>query len=137
MIGVKLWDMNTLMLIIPASTGIIYENQTWGTTCFNDFLEGMLIPTGLDFFEDNPEAAGFDLESLFPEGGHGFIDRTRAENIEKRLSAHVETEGIKVNWKKIDQSHEAWLHVIVSDGKFTTYSGLNGREAVFTWPNRD
>ena len=126
------------MLIVPAKTGVIYENQTGGTTCFQDSLEGILIPISNDYFSHNyKDSLHYQITSLFPEGSPGNIDQQIAKDIEQILSNHPETKGIKINWKNLKDSHEAWLHVIVNDSEGSSYSGFKNVEAVMTWSNSD
>ncbi|MBF0236813.1 MAG: hypothetical protein HQM12_03845 [SAR324 cluster bacterium] len=135
---VKLWGICSLMLIIPEKTGVTYENQTWGTTCFQDSLEGILIPISNDYLPKNYEdSLDYQITSLFPDGSSGYIDENLAKTIQNILTKYHESKGIKINWDKLKNSHEAWLHVIVNDSESDLYSGLKNIEAVLTWNNSD
>ncbi len=135
---VRLWDICSPMLIVQAATGVIYENQTWGTHCYHDSLEGILIPISNDYYPDEyHDSLDYRLSALFPEGSAGYIDEATSTEIARILKTYPETQGIHVHWEKLSSSHEAWLHVLLNDVEMAPYSGFDNREAVLTWRNSD
>lgn len=126
------------VLLIPAKSGVLYQNQTWGTQCFQDEIEGNLIP--LDS-EDKSTVHGIGfgdfVEKMFPKGSSGVITTDMGKEIEKFLGNSATMKGIQIDWEKFEESHEAWLHVIVNDSEFSAYSGIVDKKAILTWPNSD
>ena len=135
---VRLWDICSPMLIVPAKTGVIYENQTGGTMCYQDSLEGILIPISNDYYPDEyRDSLDYRIIALFPEGSAGYIDEATATTIQQILANYPETQGIQVHWEKLSFSHEAWLHVFVNDVEMAPYNGFQKCEAILTWNNSD
>ncbi len=138
LITMKLWEIASPMMIIPAETGVVYENQTHGTTTLQDSLEGILIPVNSEYNpKEYKKSISYQIESLFSEGSAGTISKEIAQKLETIFQNYPETKGISVDWEKLLESHEAWLHVIVSDTKYSDYSGLKNMKAILTWNNSD
>ena len=72
---------------------------------------------------------------------NGGLDRAAATYINSILMSEYESLVISVDPSKLDQSEEAWLHVIVNNyGKnqqFDAISGLGDCLGVLTWENSD
>jgi len=45
-VTVRLYELNGMALIVSASTGIVYVNQTGGHACYQCSQEGYLVPLG-------------------------------------------------------------------------------------------
>ncbi len=135
MIRVSLDDLNQCALVVPAKTGIAYENQAGGAQCARPSQEGFLLPLTHDAPLDQPELA---LESrvsaLFAPGDAGLIDARLAAKLEDILASSAFTRGISLDWSMLHASMEAWVHVSVD------HIGTLGHgrfAAILTWPNSD
>ncbi|MFD0725076.1 DUF6210 family protein [Lysobacter brunescens] len=137
MIHVSLDDLTQCALIVPAKTGIFYENQSSGAQCARPSQEGYLLPIAHDAPLDQPELAlESRVGSLFPQGNPGVIDKQLASKLEDILASSVFTRGISVDWSMLQASTESWVHVIV-DHIGTLGQGHQRFTAILTWPNSD
>lgn len=50
-ITARLYERNGLAMIVPARTGIVYQNQTRGHACYQCSQEGYLVPLGREGLE--------------------------------------------------------------------------------------
>lgn len=135
---IELSSLTQTVLVIPGNTGMVYTNQVGGTECDQPEMEGGIVPIEYDIQIENPlNSLTFKLCELFPEGNPGIIDQVCAENIQKLLDASPFTKGVEVNWNKLKQSKESWLHVTVKGTLDDTIDLENVNEAILTWPNSD
>ncbi len=133
---INLWNLCGAAVIIPASTGVTYSNQVNGTACFQEQLEGILVPLNNDYLPEEYELSlEFHLRSLF----HGpmTFNAEIGEQVQSALEQFQETKGVKVNMARVTESYEAWVHVTLHDVEFSSYAGFEGAEGVLTWPNSD
>lgn len=135
MIRVSLDDLNQCALVVPAKTGIVYENQAGGVQCARPSQEGFLLPITHDAPLDQPELAlEFRISALFAPSDAGLIDARLAAKLEDILASSALTRGISLDWSMLHASMEAWVHVSVD------YIGTLGHgrfAAILTWPNSD
>jgi hypothetical protein len=137
MIHVSLDDLTQCALIVPAKTGVVYENQASGAQCARPSQEGYLLPIAHDAPLDEPELAlESRISALFPAGGPGLIDARIAAKLEDILDSSGLTRGISLDWSMLQASTEAWVHVIV-DHIETIGHGHQRFAAILTWPNSD
>ncbi len=137
MIHVSLDDLTQCALIVPAKTGVVYENQAGGTQCARPSQEGYLIPIAHDAPLDQPQLAlESRVGSLFQQGNPGLIDKQIAAQLEDILASSRFTRGVSVDWSMLHASMESWLHVIV-DPIGTLGHGHQRFAAILTWPNSD
>lgn len=133
---IKLWNLCGAAVIVPASTEVTYSNQVNGTACFQEQLEGILVPLNNDYLpQEYEQSLEFQLRSLFR--GPVAFDTAKATRVQSVLERFQESKGVKVNMARIAESHEAWVHVTLHDVEFSSYSGFDGVEGVLTWPNSD
>jgi len=125
-----LYDLEQAVLLVPRKTGVVYRNQTHGTCCCQDELEGFIVPL-------SDLALTESLEALFPSGCYGNIDRATGEKIQDLLQADRRAEGIRIDWDRFEDSYEAWLHVRINDTGLSAWQGLEDHEGILTWPNSD
>ncbi len=136
---ILLWDLDYAGLLIPCSSGIIYQNQTGGNTCLQDSLEGVFVPLASEpmnhlealhgFFFEGPKWAGACARG---------IDEDTAVFIDILLARTPAYSGIRVNRGRLKDSHEAWIWVMIADPASTgVLEGFKALEAVLTWPNSD
>lgn len=135
---ILLYGLQSVGLIIPCASGVVYQNQTGGYACLQDTAEGVFVPLDSDptnhyealndfFFKG--KWAGYCMNGIDGETAD-FIDATLA-----RVSVHS---GIKVNWSRMKDSHEAWVHVTLADPSSTgLLEGFGATQAILTWPNSD
>jgi hypothetical protein len=58
-ITVLLYELDSLALIVPASTSVVYRNQTGGHACVPCHVEGYVVPFA---GEEHEEVALLDLQ---------------------------------------------------------------------------
>ena len=89
---VLLYEIGGLALIVPASTGIVYRNQTGGHACLPSQMEGYLVPLagemrtkceGLLSHFTGPKWGGWCSERIDAETADE-IDSVLADDIEAR-----------------------------------------------------
>ena len=135
MIRVSLDDLTQCALLVPAKTGIVYENQAGGAQCARPSQEGFLLPITQDAPLSQPELAlESRISALFPAGGPGLIDARIAAKLEDILASSGFTRGISLDCSMLHASMEAWVHVTVD------HIGTLGHgrfAAILTWPNSD
>jgi hypothetical protein len=134
---VKLWGLSGAALIVPQATNVVYENQVNGTACYHKELEGILIPLNNDCLPSNHHELLECYLTRFFEQITTEFDENDINNFNKLLHNFPETTGVRVNEAKIDESYEAWIHVVVEENSFSDFSGFGRFEAVLTWCNGD
>ncbi len=134
---VLLYELGGLALIVPAPTGVLYQNQTGGHACLPSQLEGYLVPFAGDV-RDKCER----LLSHFtgPRWGGWCSERIDEETADLIDSILVEMPGrdeIVVDRAKLDRSWEAWVHVKIAGPLLSLVEHCTPTEAILTWPNSD
>jgi hypothetical protein len=134
---VLLYEIGGLALIVPASTGIAYRNQTGGHGCLPSQLEGYLVP-----FAGEMRATCDRLLSHFtgPKWGGWCserIDAETADEIDRVLADVFRCDQIIVDRTKLDMSWEAWVHVKILGPLLGLVEHTEPKEAILTWPNSD
>ena len=134
---VLLYEIGGLALIVPASTGIVYRNQTGGHGCLPSQMEGYLIPLAgemrtkcdrlLSHFT-GPKWGGWCSER---------IDAETADQIDSVLVDILRLDQIVVDRTKLDMSWEAWVHVKIVGPLLALVEHDEPKEAILTWPNSD
>ena len=147
---IKLWEHVGLGLIISWPSGIIYTNQTGGTTCLQPELEGVFVPLRNECTE--PELALIspenDLWDYFTNGkwaGTGAtsgLDTEDADFIDELLTRVQLFPAIRIDRQRLKESHEAWVFVSITgdeSGRSPIFSGFEPypRTGVLTWQNSD
>ncbi|MEK7951936.1 DUF6210 family protein [Luteolibacter soli] len=147
---IELWDHVGLGLILEWPSGIAITNQTGGTSCLSPEIEGVLIPLRNDVTVPervliSPENELYDYFTGPKWRGTGAtngIDSNDADFIESVISKARLFPTIRVDRDRLKESHEAWIHVIVSgdepcDPPLFTGFGPYPRKGVLTWQNSD
>jgi len=134
---VLLYEMGGLALIVPASTGILYRNQTGGHACLPSQMEGYLVPLAgevrtpcerlLTHFT-GPKWGGWCSER---------IDAETADEIDSVLAEILRKDQIAVDRTKLEMSWEAWVHVVIAGPLLALVEQAEPIEAILTWPNSD
>lgn len=144
MIRVLLYEHVGTGLIIPASTGVVYVNQVGGTTCDQRELEGVFVPIGNDVsLEGQLISAENELFDAFRGSGQPF-SVADADRFDALVQAYARAHWIPMGLvrgdrERLEQSTEAWVHVIVDDGDpGMPVSGVRWpARAILTWTNSD
>lgn len=137
-------------LIIKWPTGIFYSNQAGGTFCIAPKEEGFLVPFGNDANENNifiskeDDLCKYFTGPEVPDEGaiHG-ISEKNADDIDDLLSGQMFMVTIKVDRKKLKESHEAWVHVLIYQNNINEalchFRGFNSfpLKGVLIWNNSD
>jgi len=134
---VLLYEIGGLALIVPASTGIVYRNQTGGHACLPSQMEGYLVPFAgemrtkcdrlLSHFT-GPKWGGWCSERIDPE---------TADEIDSVLADILRRDQIIVDRTKLEMSWEAWVHVKIVGPLLALVEHGDPKEAILTWPNSD
>ncbi|XXX73335.1 DUF6210 family protein [Sorangium sp. So ce134] len=104
---IELWYGIGLGAIVSFPTGVLYSNQTGGTSCNDPELEGAYVP--LD------EDAGEELYAYFAgpkhqgAGAMSGLDDEDAAFIEMVLAKHGLSRFISLDRSRLRESHEAWV----------------------------
>lgn len=128
------------VLIVEASTGVVYSNQVYGTSALHPELEGWLMPLpdqtrrlpGL--LDDHFQAEPYSLTGA---------DRTRGTGITEAtadwLDEVVLPNCARVDRERLDDSREAWVYLRVASESedFPLWVLDRPRRGVLTWPNSD
>jgi len=137
---IRLDFLESLGLIVPWPTGVVYETQTGGNMCDQDRLEGFLVPL-YDASQHPPRDYSDQLHKFFtgPKWGgecrYG-IDAESAQVIDAILSPSPL--GMSVDRSRLGDCREAWIYVTVKPEVGWAPHGLNWPDwAVLTWPNSD
>jgi len=130
-----------IMLIVEHASGVSYQNQVAGVACLHVELEGVLSPLDV-----GPEIAQKIQAGPYP-AGHVGISAETADDLDAALASGPGTRFIKVDRARMDQSSEAWVHVVVDSPEtdvpslsgpyFGPIYGFGAGRGVLTWPNSD
>ncbi len=145
---IHVWDTVGLGIVIEYPTGVMISNQTGGTACLHPKCEGIYVPLANDY---NEEAKTFlspeiELSNYFRGAKYSGIGATNGIDLEdvkiinQILSITRLSQFIAIDLERLDESHEAWVRIKISNTKdidvlhgFDNYP-LNG---VLTWANSD
>jgi hypothetical protein len=149
---IQLWESVGLGLIVEHPSGIIYSNQTGGTSCFHPEVEGVFVPLRNEMDHEGPRLISpeNDLFAYFEGPKHGGagatsgLDSDDADFIDDLLRKHSLGDIVAVDRERLRESHESWVHVTVkqeekSDHGIKIFRGLGPypRPGVLTWSNTD
>src|SRR5260221_11970552 len=107
---IRLWETESLGLIILKNTGVFIANQTGGYSCTESKAEGIYVPL-------RPHA--HELEAFFQEQwaiDGSPLDEKAADFIDNFLSLveYGNLDFIKLDPTRFENSHDAWVHFNVS-----------------------
>lgn len=140
---IDLSDTVGLGLIISWNTGVVYSNQTGGTSCLRPSYEGVYVAVRNDYAIDqnrflSPEIELSDhfVNSYGGMGAVGGINYKDVEFVNSVLSKNLL--NIEVDTTLLQESHEAWVNVLILNNNelFTGFTPFP-RKAVLTWCNSD
>lgn len=140
-VEVILYEIHTPMLILSASTGVVYRNQVGGVVNVQERMEGVLVPIELS---DALEAA---LDERWFQSGRAGITLECADRIDAVFLKRPALAFLRVDRKRIHESSEAWVYVTIAgvpekdDGSDPGYCGpifgIGDGRGVLTWANSD
>ena len=118
---VQLYDHDGFGLIIDYPGGAVYTNQTGGTSILTPLAKGIYIPlrnsvAPKTYKFTSPEVELFDYFCGPKHKGTGAtdgLDEEDADFIDAVLEKWELSDSLKVDRKRLEESHEAWVHVTV------------------------
>jgi len=143
----ELYGASGLGLIVLHPSGVLYTNQTGGYACLHPVVEGVYTPLSDEQHAQQQQLSAYFTGSKY----HGWctegIDEGDASAIDAILGTACDSACLRVNRKKLDASHEAWVYVSIHEPVnapngwktqpgYTLY-GFSGKEGVLTWGNSD
>ncbi len=134
---VLLYELGSLALIVPASTGIVYRNQTGGHACLPSQTEGYLVPLAGDVHDKCERLLSHFSGAKWGGWCSERIDEETADVIDGILADMPGRDEIVVDRTKLDESWEAWVHVKVNGPLLALVEHAAPTEAILTWPNSD
>jgi len=146
---IDFYDSVGLGVIICFDSGVIYSNQAGCTACLHPEIEGVYVPLRNDYTVPENIFMSPELElAEYFEGpknrGSGASRGLDTEDLEfiQYILAKTNLDVIEVDRSKLDQSHEAWVHVTIKGNEskeFPIFRGFNPypRQAILTWRNSD
>jgi len=147
---IELWEGVGFGLIIEWPSGVLFSNQTGGTSTLHPQAEGAFVPLRNDCERDgnrllSPESellAYFEGPKHRGTGATQGLDPDDADFIGSVLS-RWRLPQVSVDRARLAESHEAWVHVLIhgdagGDGElplqgFAPYP----RTGILTWSNSD
>ena len=132
-------------LILNHPTGIGYSNQAGGTSCLQPITEGVLVPFDNDYDSDHRFLSlelALDAHFQSAWGGTGAtsgLKESDADAIDDLLRTRTLINWIMVDRERLNDSFEAWVHVVVlADHAFYCHGfGPYPKHGILTWANSD
>jgi len=138
-VTVRLYKLNGMALIVSASTGIVYVNQTGGHACYQCSQEGYLVPLGPE--EREREALDALRAHFMGPKWSGWcnegIDAETADEIDRIIATGTRREGLVVDRAKLAESWESWVHMRIFGPLESLVDYAHPKAAILTWPNSD
>jgi hypothetical protein len=149
---IELWESVGLGLIIEYPSGVIYTNQTGGTSNLAPNVEGVFVPlrNGVEYKEPKLFGPENDLLRYFKgpkhrgTGATSGLDPVDAGFIQAVLERYSLGDIVTVDRSRLRESHEAWVRVIVEREEHNQHDlrifrgfGPYPRSGVLTWSNSD
>ncbi|HSJ76323.1 MAG TPA: DUF6210 family protein [Gemmatimonadales bacterium] len=146
----EVWEGVGLGLIIEWPSGVLFSNQTGGTSTLHPELEGVFLPIRNDCEREgnrllSPEDELLDYFEGPKHRGTGATRGLDAEDADFIGSVLLKwrLKQITVDRSRLQESHEAWVHVLIHQ-KEGGFDGLPcrgfapyPRRGVLTWSNSD
>src|SRR5215204_4527094 len=108
---INLYQLDGIGLIVSHSTGVLYSNQTGGYACLSPEFEGVFVPLKDPLVNQQEQLEKYFTGSKWKGHCYNNIDIETADFIDKILKSSYLTSRLKVNREKLNESHEAWIHV--------------------------
>lgn len=110
---IKLYNTSGIGVIINFPSGVIYSNQAGGTSCLQPEAEGVYVPLFNQVNDQEKKLYDYFTDPKRMWFGSAKISEDDADFIDKILGESVFTSFIKVDRDRLDDSHEAWVHVAI------------------------
>jgi len=149
----QLYDSIGLGVILSHNSGVVYSNQTGGTSNLDPCMEGVYLPLRNDYSDvtkeflspENDLTKYFTGYPYFGQGATSGITEDDATRIEEILSKYRLHQVISVDRARLADSHEAWIYIRVNgneiqgDADLSAWSGFSDYPigGVLTWCNSD
>jgi hypothetical protein len=128
-----LYGLEQIVLILLEPTGILYQNQVGGCACYQEYAEGILAP--LDHGAGLLDFLSVHMRDM--TRGCTMTDN-EADLVDAQLKHCLSTKNLRVDRSKLNESFEAWLHVIIDPYADDPYiTGFSNTRGILTWPNSD
>jgi hypothetical protein len=147
---IQLWEHVGLGLIISWPSGILFTNQTGGTSCLRPEFEGVFVPlcndcTLPELVLLSPANELWDYFTGPRWQGTGATNGLQAEDadfIDAVLLKARLFPAIRVDRSRLRESHEAWVYVTISGEGSSAHPVFSGfapypRAGILTWSNSD
>jgi hypothetical protein len=132
MVQVRLDEMASPMIIVSASTGVIYTHQVGGTSLVYEELEDFAVPVRLD---EREQVASFEDRLSYHTMEIAEIPAETLDRIDLLFKSYPDLVGIACDRSRV--SREAWIWISI-DERCAQLDGLRGRHlGVLTWQNSD
>ncbi|KYF66073.1 DUF6210 family protein [Sorangium cellulosum] len=135
--------------IVSFPSGVLYSNQTGGTSCLHPEIEGIYVPLANDCLLPGNTLVGpeielyayFDGPKHLGAGATRGLDEEDAGFINGVLARYMLSGFLAVDQSRLKDSHEAWVWSVLT-GEPELSHGFSGfgpypRAAVLTWSNTD
>ncbi len=138
---IQLWEFSGMGLIVAWPSGVRYSNQTGGYACLYPELEGVFAPLAAPVLDQQAWLRKFFTGRKWRGNCYKGIDEETANFIDSVLIESSRTEILRVNRERLADSHEAWVHVLILEGRgdvdLRLAHGFAGARGVLTWQNSD
>lgn len=138
---INLYQFDGIGLIISYHTGVLYSNQTGGYACLSPKFEGAFVPLNDSLVNQQDRLEKYFTGSKWKGHCYDKIDVETADFVDEILTSSYLTSRLRVNREKLNESHEAWIHVIIShddrDKDLQEFFGFASVVGVLTWQNSD
>lgn len=139
---IQLYEAAGIGLVLLRPTGVLYSNQTGGTSCLHPQVEGAYVPLIDEWVDQEALLCAHFTGPKWRGACHRGIDEETAREVERVLSLGVVTRelGLRVDRSRLAESHEAWIHVEVPaqpGGPLAVLSSYPASRGVLTWANSD
>ena len=135
----ELSNFNGIGVIVEFPSGVRYTNQIGGYACNHPQVEGVFLSLTHPLISQCKELQEFFVGPRWKGSCYEGIDKETANFIDAILAKSTYTQALKVNRAKLADSHEAWVHVIVSPRgqQAELWSGFSNALGIITWENSD
>ena len=144
---IELYGASGLGVIVLYSSGVLYTNQTGGYACLHPVVEGVYAPLSDHLHVQQEQLSAYFTGAKYQGWCTEGIDEEDASVIETILAKDCDSACLRVNRKKLKESHEAWVYVSIHEPinvsekwkiqpGYTLY-GFAGKDGVLTWENSD
>ncbi|MHA7631633.1 DUF6210 family protein [Corallococcus sp. M7] len=123
-------------------TGVLYSNQTGGSTCLHPQAEGAFLPLVDELVAQENLLNQYFTGPKWRGACANGIDEETAQEIDRILGLSGSTRelGLRVDRARLTESHEAWVYVEVPaqpENRFAILERIPASQGILTWANSD